>query len=957
MNGAKEKETDKLLHRRLESGKPEADQYQAETSEQENFWNVFEDEFRVLAEESTDMIFVYKNDRVVYVNENFVKATEYEKEEFYSLNFDFLSLTAPESTELIKANFTNQLKGKDVPPYECSFITKGGRRIEVRITTKSINFYGEKAVLGIVTDISIPQHAEKKMRESEKLYQTLFEQSPDAIMIIDPETTMPLEFNEKMPDMLGYSREEFRKLQICDYEATESCEEIKARIKKILCKGSDRFETKLRTKTGKIKNVLVSVRVIEYAGKRVFHNILTDITKRKQAEEALSKSEEEFRLLFETAIDSIFWADAKTGLIIRCNKAAEALLEKDRREIIGYHQKTIHPPQKYEYYYRMFKEHIARHGVVNEEAEVITKSGKIKPVHITAVTTSIGERQIIQGIFRDISKQKRAEEEIRKAYENWEATFNAIHSMILIRDKNFNVVKVNKFFANMIKKKAEELIGKKCYEVFHGTNEPWPDCPYRRTLVAGAPVTDEYYEPNLGIYLRVSASPIYGDKGEITGFVHIADDITERKKSEKALKKARDELKSKVKERTVELKLTIDLLKDEIANHRKSEERLEKYSRELSIKNRIADIFLTRPDNEAYVEVLQVILEIMKSPDGLFGYVTHDENVICTALSMDVGTNRKIFCKTLVLPRDKWESILGAAMSEKKIICPNKHIHVSEEHIFISRALNVPIIYKGEVIGNLLIANKKVNYDEEDKKLLKTISDYIATILSSRLQRDQRESERNKVKEQLEASLKEKDILLKEINYRVRNNLQIIHSLYNLQKEYISDKNAKEHLRESQRRIRAISLVHEKLYNSENVAKINFKEYINDLINNLFRFYEINSDNNIIIIEADDIFLNINYTIPCGMIISELVASFLQYGFLGSSSKGKITIAIHQINEEEIEIIFNDNGINISSDLNITDAESLSMQIITTLVGQLKGTIVTKRNDGNEFSIRFKIKR
>jgi two-component sensor histidine kinase len=269
----------------------------------------------------------------------------------------------------------------------------------------------------------------------------------------------------------------------------------------------------------------------------------------------------------------------------------------------------------------------------------------------------------------------------------------------------------------------------------------------------------------------------------------------------------------------------------------------------------------------------------------------------------------------------------------------------------------VPIIYKGEVIGNLLIANKKVNYDEEDKKLLKTISDYIATILSSRLQRDQRESERNKVKEQLEASLKEKDILLKEINYRVRNNLQIIHSLYNLQKEYISDKNAKEHLRESQRRIRAISLVHEKLYNSENVAKINFKEYINDLINNLFRFYEINSDNNIIIIEADDIFLNINYTIPCGMIISELVASFLQYGFLGSSSKGKITIAIHQINEEEIEIIFNDNGINISSDLNITDAESLSMQIITTLVGQLKGTIVTKRNDGNEFSIRFKIKR
>jgi PAS domain S-box-containing protein len=147
-------------------------------------------------------------------------------------------------------------------------------------------------------------------------------------------------------------------------------------------------------------------------------------TERKRAEEVLRQSEEKFRLSFENATDAIFWGDTETGLIIKCNEAAEALLEKKREEIIGYPQTMLHPLQKSKYYSKMFKEHIARKGAIDDEAEVITKSGKIKPVHITASLTLIGGRQIIQGIFRDITERKKMEKELKGRVEELEKFYD-----------------------------------------------------------------------------------------------------------------------------------------------------------------------------------------------------------------------------------------------------------------------------------------------------------------------------------------------------------------------------------------------------------------------------------------------------------------------------------------------------------------------------------------------------
>jgi len=139
---------------------------------------------------------------------------------------------------------------------------------------------------------------------------------------------------------------------------------------------------------------------------------IIDINERKQAELRLQRSEEEFRLTFEEASDAIFWADATTGILINCNGAAEKMLEIPREVIIGKHQTWLHPPEMAEHFAALFRESVAiNKPVANVEAIVISKSGKRIPVHIKHAVTNVGGRDIIHGVFRDISELKHAEEE------------------------------------------------------------------------------------------------------------------------------------------------------------------------------------------------------------------------------------------------------------------------------------------------------------------------------------------------------------------------------------------------------------------------------------------------------------------------------------------------------------------------------------------------------------------
>ncbi len=215
-------------------------------------------------------------------------------------------------------------------------------------------------------------------------------------------------------------------------------------------------------------------------------------------------------------------------------------------------------------------------------------------------------------------------------------------------------------------------------------------------------------------------------------------------------------------------------------------------------------------------------------------------------------------------------------------------------------------------------------------------------------------TERRQADNLIRESLQEKELLLKEIHHRVKNNMQVISSLIKLQSSYIKDQKYIEIFKESQNRIKAMALIHEKLYQSKDLVNIDFAEYVKNLGNSLIRSY--GSGANTIGLKADiaDVNLGVDSAMPCGLIINELVSNALKHAFPVGES-GEIKITMRSINGSEIELIVSDNGVGFPEDIDFRKTESLGLQLVSTLTeGQLHGTVELKRDKGTEFKIKFK---
>lgn len=220
-------------------------------------------------------------------------------------------------------------------------------------------------------------------------------------------------------------------------------------------------------------------------------------------------------------------------------------------------------------------------------------------------------------------------------------------------------------------------------------------------------------------------------------------------------------------------------------------------------------------------------------------------------------------------------------------------------------------------------------------------------------------AERKLAQEQLKSSLKEKEVLLKEIYHRTKNNMQVITSLLNLQSNQIDDPRYVALFNESRNRISSMALVHEKLYRSKNLSSIDFKDYITSLANGLLTFYGTKSGNISLAINAGGIILGIDTAIPCGLIINELLSNSLKYAFPEGRS-GRIFIDLKKTTagdkvDSEYELTVSDDGIGLSEDIDIRDTKSLGLQLVTNLtMHQLRGNVELQRSGGTAFFIRFK---
>jgi PAS domain S-box-containing protein len=213
-------------------------------------------------------------------------------------------------------------------------------------------------------------------------------------------------------------------------------------------------------------------------------------------------------------------------------------------------------------------------------------------------------------------------------------------------------------------------------------------------------------------------------------------------------------------------------------------------------------------------------------------------------------------------------------------------------------------------------------------------------------------TERKRAEEQIRNSLEEKEILLKEIHHRVKNNLQVVSSLLSLQSGYPRMESVRELFLESQNRVKSMALIHEKLYQSADFSNIDFADYLESLARNLFHSYGVNPEQITLTIEVD-VELDIDHAIPCGLIINELLSNALKHAF-PEERTGTVMLAFHR-QDGEFMLRFSDTGIGIPPEVDFRNTESLGLQLVTTLTSQLSGKIEKLPWAGTAFEIRFAV--
>ncbi|MEG3881056.1 PAS domain S-box protein [Microcoleus sp. herbarium7] len=213
-------------------------------------------------------------------------------------------------------------------------------------------------------------------------------------------------------------------------------------------------------------------------------------------------------------------------------------------------------------------------------------------------------------------------------------------------------------------------------------------------------------------------------------------------------------------------------------------------------------------------------------------------------------------------------------------------------------------------------------------------------------------SDRKFTEARIQAALREKEVLLKEIHHRVKNNMQVVSSLLQLQAQYIEDEPTLALFEESQTRIHSMALIHEQLYQSENLDRIDLPLYVENLVANLYQSFGCGSTSIQFNLNVDAIYLNIETAIPCGLIINELVSNSLKYAFCQSLS-GEININFNEIGFQQFQLIIQDNGSGFPAGFDVENAETLGLRLVRMLTHQLDGTLVIDSQCGTCYDITF----
>ncbi|MEM2099640.1 MAG: PAS domain S-box protein [Candidatus Bathyarchaeia archaeon] len=261
-----------------------------------------EEKFRAIAMSAVEAIALIDGEgKIIYWNPGAEKIFGYTQEEI--VGKEVITTLIPPQYRMFIPNFAadilNNRWSPPTNPFEFTFLRKNGNEFSVELSITLLTLKGKPCLLAIVRDISERKKLEERLQAAERRYYALFNQAHLGILLLDPKNGKAVEFNEEAHRQLGYSREEFAKLTVSDYEAIESPEEIRARMKRILSNGKETFETKHRTKNGEIRDVINTVNVIELNGKKFLHVTTLDVTEQRKFENALKMERDKLECITE----------------------------------------------------------------------------------------------------------------------------------------------------------------------------------------------------------------------------------------------------------------------------------------------------------------------------------------------------------------------------------------------------------------------------------------------------------------------------------------------------------------------------------------------------------------------------------------------------------------------------------------------------------------------------------
>lgn len=497
--------------------------------------------------------------------------------------------------------------------------------------------------------------------------------------------------------------------------------------------------------------------------------------------------------------------------------------------------------------------------------------------------------------------------------------FNAIEECICFVEPDGTLKQCNSAMERLLKMPCHEFLGKKCWEVVHGDKEPVETCPVIRMFESRKRESLEI--PFEDKWIKITADPIFDENGELTGSVHIITDITKRKEAEK-------ELQESLLEEEITSKMVMQLVR--MTSTREIYSIIGKAMKEL-----LPDCYIIVSGinpNEQSVRIMEIF-----GPGNFSSKLTKILGIDPYRMEFSVG---EIKDEDIKKHQSEVLTEYKGGFYELTLEKIPRPVCLMIEKIFrIKHVYSIRFSFEGQHYGGVSIALLE-GQSMDHKSTIETIVNEASIALK-----------RSRAEEAIKASLREKEVLLREIHHRVKNNMQIVSSLLNLQTQYVKGEETRNVLKESQNRVKSMAMIHEKLYQSNDLTHINFNDYIQRLVSDLFSSYGVQEQVKSVI-DVESVMLNIETAVPCGLIISELVSNSLKHAF-PSGENGEVRISLKTY-ENEFILTISDNGVGLPDGLHYKNTKTLGLELVNNLVKQINGSIELDKSNGTQFTIKFR---